>query len=147
VPSDPHEKHRLTFGPLAIEFALPPGIETPIGVDYRRLSGRRIFVTLAAITFTRGDWSFAVDAGFHFDGASIPRLFWCVPGFAPLGVHLWATLGHDWMCEHRANFPRPEADARFVTILQDTHVELRHAQWMYLAVRGYAWWAGMGIAT
>lgn len=48
------------------------------------------------------DYVFCIPAGYKFDGASVPRLFWGFPfGYTPFGVHIGAALEHDWLCEWR----------------------------------------------
>jgi len=34
--------------------------------------------------------------GFRFDAASVPRLFWWIPGFSPVGVLMIPALIHDY---------------------------------------------------
>lgn len=46
--------------------------------------------------------SFLIEAGYEFDGASVPRLFWGFPfGYTPFGIHIGAALEHDWLCEYQ----------------------------------------------
>lgn len=47
-------------------------------------------------------YEFYIPAGYQFDGASVPRMFWGFPfGYTPFGVHIGAALEHDWLCERR----------------------------------------------
>jgi len=107
---------KILAGPVSVAFELPEGIDTPIGVYIDDLA-RENYVTLCAITFTRGKHSITVPAGFIFDGASIPRMFWGVKGFSPVGAKLWAALIHDWLCDEAARYAlevaaiKPQLDA------------------------------------
>lgn len=111
----PPTRHRL--GP--VEIAWPPETLYPIALDHT--APREIWlVTLCEISFRRGPFTLRVPRGFRFDGATIPRVFWCVPGFAPVGRHLWAALAHDRLCvlAARGQVDRQIADAVFSTILR-----------------------------
>jgi len=135
---------RLTYGPISIEWA--PKIRNPIAVDHERLNGECAFVTDCPIYFHREALKLAivVPEGFRFDGASIPRIFWCVPGFAPMGKHLWAALLHDFLCVLSRNNPaamdRELADAIFASLLKHTGVVGWRRVAMDLAVSGYRRW-------
>jgi hypothetical protein len=53
------------------------------------------------LTYDDGRVYITLDQSFETDGASIPRIFWSVPGFDPMD---WpkAALLHDWLWEeHR----------------------------------------------
>jgi len=38
-----------------------------------------------------------IPAGFIFDGATIPRIFWTITGLTPFGAHNAVTLIHDFL--------------------------------------------------
>lgn len=124
----------LRFGDLLIEWA--PWVPFPIVINHHHLNGTVILRTACPITFRRGEHAVTVPAGFDFDGASIPRWFWWIPGFAPIGLHLWAALLHDWLCEHPEILPRVIADALFADLLLESGVGKRGTV-MALAV--WAW--------
>jgi hypothetical protein len=135
-------KKTLSFGPLTIEYESPAGTPFGVPVDGELLEREAIFVTLCPITYRReGDGEVPVPAGFVFDGASIPREFWVLPGFAPCGKHLWAACCHDWLCVESAagRFDRVMADAWFDAVLEHTGVDGEHRTLMEIAVNAYRW--------
>lgn len=142
-----------------IDYKLTPGLRTPIGVWIDDLRQRKL-ITLVPIVFSIGRHSETIPAGFIFDGASIPRIFWGLKGFDPYGQKLWAALLHDWHCDqwdkyerqvaeltktangavtHSIQPPLPlvVADALFVSVLLDTGEETWRSIVMYLAVRAH----------
>jgi len=57
-----------------------------------------LFVLTDSFTYTdKHENVHAVPAGFHTDGASIPRFFWRIIGH-PFGPYLAAAIVHDWYC-------------------------------------------------
>ena len=83
----------------------------------------------------------AVEAGFLFDGASIPRLFWRVIGHPMMGRPLPAVLLHDALyASHLTD--REMADMIFFDMLARNSVPLAKRWTMFYAVRacgGFAW--------
>jgi hypothetical protein len=136
-------KKTLNFGPLVIEYDSPVG--TPVGVpmEGEQLDVEASFVTLCPVTYRReGEiGTVTVDAGFAFDGASIPRELWVLPGFAPSGRKLWAAMCHDWLCVQAAagKCDRVMADAWFDAVLEHTGVDGEHRTLFELAVNAYRW--------
>jgi hypothetical protein len=110
----------VVVGRVEISWELPA--EFPIAVNHRQLNGRAPYVTATDVTYrtAQPELSLRIDRGYLFDGASIPRVFWIVPGFQPLGKHLWAALIHDWCCDHPDQVPRVMADALFTAIVHAT---------------------------
>lgn len=132
----------LGRGPQAVVVEWDPSVADPITVDHAqlRLTGRMAFRAQATVTFRRASDAaptFHIYRGFRFDGASVPRLFWCLPGFAPVGVHLWAALLHDMLCENPQLVSRSVADAMFFDLLRASGLGWR-AWVMAAAVRLYA---------
>lgn len=141
-----------------IDYSLPPDWPTPIGHYIDCLSERKL-ITLVEIKFSLGKHTEIIPAGYIFDGASIPRIFWGLKGFDPHGEKLWAALIHDWYCDKWAEFvlalelavsddERAEleqnaplslvvADAIFVSVLLDTGEETWRSIVMYLGVRAH----------
>ena len=83
-----------------------------------------------------------VPAGYHFDGASIPRCLWSLIG-SPFDPDL--ILGacvHDWYCEHSANCyqSRVIGDAVFFYLLTKAGVAHWRRVLMYLGVRLNSFW-------
>jgi hypothetical protein len=138
-------QRKLNFGPVRISWILPEEIKSPIAVSYWRLNGKAVYVTQCPILFKMGDQQTVVPAGFIFDGASIPRIFWVVPGFSPLGKHLWAACVHDFLCENPKHASRDMADSFFYTILRHTGVGFLRAKAMHIAVR--LWGNGKAVST
>lgn len=117
VASLPFVLTERRFGDVRIWWEAPVGFN-PIGLDDERLNGRQAFVTQVDIHYEIGGWvRKTIKAGFRCDGASIPRLFWLIPGFHPLGWHFWATLIHDYACEHPEEIKRSIGDVLFHEIL------------------------------
>ena len=84
---------------------------------------------------------YTIPAGFIFDGASIPRLFWTSTGTPFEPEHLTAGGIHDFFYWNAA-VSRKKADKFFHELLLK-HGESRYtSRKMYLAVRSPAgWWA------
>jgi hypothetical protein len=129
----------VRFGPVMISWVLPAEIKSPIAVAYWRLNGECVFVTQCEVVFVMGDHRTVVPAGYVFDGASIPRMFWWIPGFSPMGIHLWAALVHDYLCDNPEHADRVMADALFYTILKHSGVGFWRRKAMHFGVRGWAW--------
>ncbi|MGD9632166.1 MAG: DUF1353 domain-containing protein [Pirellulales bacterium] len=145
---------------IRIEYELG-SLLSPIGVYVDDLK-RENYITLVPITFRIGRHTEVIPAGYVFDGASIPRIFWGLKGFSPVGAKLWAALIHDWFCDEWAKFEvawdfaatdeeranlldaaplsLTMADAAFVSVLLDTGEETWRAIVMYLAVRAHHTW-------
>lgn len=142
LPLPGPQPQRLAFGPVVIEWS--PFVARPLQIDHRRLNGRSIFATGAFIKFRLGTLEITVPENFVFDGASIPRWLWWIPGFAPLGKHIWAALLHDWLCElsraHPDQMDRAIADGIFEALLEHTEVGRWRGFAMSCAVAGYRRW-------
>lgn len=113
----------LRFGDVSIEWQYLT--DYPIAINHYRLGSPKLLSTTCVVTFRRGEFAVDVDAGFEFDGASIPRIFWWIPGFAPIGPHLWAALLHDYLCDHPDKLPRTIADAVFAELIEETGIGWR----------------------
>ena len=101
------------------------------------------------------DWSVSVDGrtfkipeGFTFDLASIPRLMWVVPGFAPFELSTAAPLLHDFIYRYRGLMPvgviiyRAQADRFFRLIMAEEGVGRvrRNLAWLAVRVGGWISW-------
>lgn len=123
--------------------------DDPITVDLWH--DTKQFRTTAELMYGINGEHRTVPAGFHFDGASIPRAFWGIAGFSPLDRDtLPAACIHDYLLDHSA-MRRVMADAWFVSVLCGATLNgrslpqcsQRRARLMYVAVRAYA--IGLGI--
>ena len=99
----------------------------------------------------RLDWDgseLRIPAGFAFDLATIPRLFWRV--IAPFELSIVAPLAHDFLYEYDGILPpgslvpmrrvrRREADLLFLQLMAKEGVVLWRRILAYLAVRGFGW--------
>ena len=82
-----------------------------------------------------------LPAGYTFDGASIPRIFWPIVG-SPFEPRLMlAACVHDWYCEHSADDyqSRVIGDSVFFFLLRRANVPRWRRVLMYLAVRLNSW--------
>lgn len=125
--SKPRDLSRFTGWPLSVVF-----------VDGRRW---RVAADIAYRT-QAGELS-TVRAGFVFDFASIPRVFWPLVPPAGDGHNLYgiAAVWHDWLYAHKLVGGRPitreEADRLFLEIMRYVGVAPWMARAMYLAVRAF----------
>jgi hypothetical protein len=98
-----------------------------------------------------GPTTIEVPAGFMFDLASIPRIFWGL--IAPFELSVAAPLLHDFLYQHRGDPPpgtltpprtytRSEADTLFRTVMEQEGVPGWRRVLGYLAVRlfGFLAW-------
>lgn len=86
-----------------------------------------------------------IHAGFVFDLASIPRIFWRL--IAPFELSIAAPLVHDFL--YRGGCPgatRAEADAAFLDLMGRERVPLWRRRLAYLAVRVFGRFAWRGAA-
>lgn len=90
----------------------------------------------------------AVPAGFRFDLASIPRIFWRL--VAPFDLSLAAPLIHDFLYRHAGKLPgnavipwkafsREESDAIFLRVMEQERVSKWRRVIAYKAVRACGW--------
>ena len=80
-----------------------------------------------------------IDAGFIFDGASIPPCFWSIVGH-PLDTYLAAALVHDW-CYRVGDDPRRIlCDRVFLDMLKELAIPLWKRKTMYRYVRLMGWY-------
>jgi hypothetical protein len=80
--------------------------------------------------------AWAVKAGAHLDGASIPRAFWSVVGGPFEGRYRKASVVHDWYCDVRER-PWQRVHRMFYAAMLDSGVDELQAKMLFLAV-----WAG-----
>jgi len=109
----------------------------------------------AALTKYAGVYRVTIDAGFEFDGASIPKLFWNI---APpmTGRHTHASLLHDWLyATHKIQVldedgefetrvcERELADLVFLQVMQEDGVrkDLRETMWGAVRNHGRGAWS------
>ena len=96
-----------------------------------------------------------IPKGFRFDLASIPRLFWVVPGFAPFELSTAAPLVHDYLYRFEGHLPagqvvpprrftRREADMYFRLIMKNEGVGVirRTLAWWGVRLGGWIAWRG-----
>lgn len=78
-----------------------------------------------------------IDAGFEWDGASIPRLLWeeIGPPFAPSVMA--ASMVHDYLYGHgkKSGYTRKQADKLFKKLLLANGCAEETAETMYIGVR------------
>lgn len=101
------------------------------------------------------NWSITVDgfdidvpSGFVFDLASIPRIMWVVPGFAPFELSTAAPLLHDFIYRHHGVLvrnglivSRATADRYFRLIMAEEGVGRIRRTLAWLAVRLGGWFS------
>lgn len=75
-----------------------------------------------------------VPEGFHFDGASVPRIFWIID--SPMGKALRAAVIHDWRYwTHDPNDRLFADDEFFWNCITSKRMGYGRAQTMYLGLR------------
>lgn len=96
----------------------------------------------------RDCFEITIKKGFHFDGASIPRLLWRVAGTPFTGKYTVAALMHDALYSIEA-FDRKECDLTFLEIMEDYGVNWFSRITKYYAVRWFGWivWLKHNLAT
>lgn len=123
-------------------------VPNPFAVDHY---AKKQFVLQADVVFIYGENKLTVPRGYHFDGASIPRLLWSLSGMCPGDREtMLAACAHDWICDNPEELPRVVGDSIFLSILWGPVVlngkpiksQIGHlrAILMYTAVRLYGWW-------
>ena len=72
--------------------------------------GKKLSRVVEAIEYTwvdsLGVKKVVIHAGFLFDGASIPRIFWTMLGLTPHGVMDGPALIHDFLYHYQGRLPR-----------------------------------------
>lgn len=108
--------------------------------DYIVLS-RRKMKTTRAIYFSINGTGFEVPAGYEWNGASIPNLFWKLIGKPTSEKYALASLIHDRLHELRYN--RDKTDLAFKILLEWAGVPVWKVALMYASVRvgGHAFYA------
>jgi len=95
---------------------------------------------LAPLVYVSKDGErFEVPAGFVTDYASIPSIFWNIPGFDPYGPAKFPAVLHDWLYSLRGGEPhgkrRAQCDALFLEAMQSVGVGWLHRRIIWAAVR------------
>jgi hypothetical protein len=110
----------------------------PSGTTYR--TADEVLVDLSHVPQVQHN--ILLPAGYHFDGASIPRCCWALIG-SPFEPDLMlAACVHDWYCEHTADCyqSRVIGDAVFFYLLAAAGVARWRRVLMYLGVRLNSYW-------
>lgn len=93
-----------------------------------------------------------IDPPFSFDLASVPRIVWAVPGYAPMELGVAASLCHDYLYAYRGQVPRSalipeyrtfkrrEADRYFRELMAEGGIAGPRRTVAWLAVRLFGWW-------
>ena len=91
----------------------------------------------------QGSLHLTVEAGFVFDGASIPRVFWRLIGPPMAGKYAHASLIHDYLYVHQKSLiTRKAADDIMLEIMQEDGVSWWKRNAIHRGVRlggGRAW--------
>lgn len=97
-----------------------------------QLVGDLVYVTAA------GD-RLVVPSGFLTDYASIPWIFWNLPGFNPYGPAKFPAVLHDYLYSLRGGGPyaltRPQCDALFLEAMASVGVGWVHRHIIFRSVR------------
>ena len=81
-----------------------------------------------------------IEAGYTFNGASIPRPLWSLIGTPFKPEYLEAACYHDWICEHAERYThRTAGDEVFLQLLTDAGVPYWRRTVMFLGVRICSW--------
>ena len=84
-----------------------------------------------------------IRAGFEFDGASVPCLFW-LSTFTPSDPRVMeAACGHDFIYRnHPTEWTKAKADKWFYKMIRNCGISWLHAQRAYLGLRigGFSAW-------
>ena len=83
-------------------------------------------------------WYIAIRAGFHTDGASIPRCLWSIIGNPWQGAYLGPAIIHDALYQSEAT-DRATADELLYSLLRANSVGRCRAWIIYRAVRAFGW--------
>ncbi len=120
-------------------------IDDAIGISFT--NKRKPFYTHCTITASFGQGNqLQLRAGYHWNGADIPRFFWTLLGISQTDIRSVIASGfHDYGCES-PNIPQVLADATFVSLLKPIRFNGRRlggvgrfrATLMYMAVRAYS---------
>lgn len=94
------------------------------------------YLLVEDFSFKWGEDVIVIPAGFKFDGASIPRLFWRFIGHPFTPRFIEASLVHDYLCKNKMD--RKMSDRVFRKLLRANGVANWRADLMYGAVRAYA---------
>ncbi len=125
---------------LAIWYSQP---EKPLGnpAPIIQMASAETAMLMLAYTTTVDGVQFEVEAGFVYDGATIPRATWTALGLTPFsGVLARGALLHDWLYRtHRVTRERAD-ELLYLAILADG-CEPHKARAVYEAVRDWGWQA------
>jgi hypothetical protein len=113
--------------------------DTAILKDAGMRNGSRIFELAEPFRYeSRIGW-IEVPAGFHTDGASIPRVFWNI--LSPFGDYFPAALVHDFMYSKASKWltTREQADLIFLDAMYDVGVGWLTRHTIHRAVRLAGW--------
>lgn len=86
-----------------------------------------------------------IDRPFDTDGATIPRVFWWIPGLAPFDWRKAAIL-HDWLWECRksgrlqSNFATSNRLLRQAIVALGWSRPLAWIVWFFVTTCGWWWW-------
>jgi hypothetical protein len=98
------------------------------------------------------NYHFYIQMGFNTDIASIPRVIWWVPGFAPMELGLDGPVVHDWLYQHGGIsnqedgtvqiITRKEVDNIFRRLMGESGVGWfrRWVAWMWVRCLGWLAW-------
>lgn len=122
------------FAPLCLMFTIPyPKIQEINDNEYRVIRKYRAVLP--------NNDMIEVKAGFVYDGASIPRLFWSLIGSPFTGTHTRAAFIHDALYAAES-YDRKICDWIFLQILQKHGCSWIKRNTLWLAVRifgGFVW--------
>ena len=113
----------------------------PVGHDRMQLTKP---LTVLIVNQPGVQFVVSIEAGYSFDGASIPRVFWSLIG-GPFDPDFQvASCIHDKLCElsvdQRDYQIRVVGDAAFFALLSRRKIARWRLVAMYLAVRLNSWW-------
>jgi len=77
-----------------------------------------------------------INKGFIFDGASVPRILWWVPGLSPVGILLIPGLIHDYIYKN-GFLEGPDSSGYIAGYIADFSVHRRLADAIFLRVGKY----------
>ena len=107
---------------------------------FQRIHNEAILVEDFFLSFRMGKEivDISIKAGFHFDGASYPRLLWSLIGSPWDTDVLPAALVHDALYASEL-VTRAEADSMFLLLLDKNGMGSVRSYNRYLAVRAFGW--------